>query len=952
MTTTLQAAVLPATGQLVRVRGRHWVVTEVAPTVLPYDVMSANAGEGQTMVTLSSVEDDGLGEELRVLWELEPGRQILEAATLPDLSQGRFDEPGTLGAFLDALRWGAVTNAETTVLQAPFRAGIAIEDYQLEPVIRALTMPRVNLLVADDVGLGKTIEAGLVVQELMLRHRARRVMVVCPASLTLKWQEELANRFGLDFRIVDTAEIRRVRRDRGLHANPFRVYPHTIVSLPWLRGPRCQRLLAELLVETGPTQPRVIDLLIVDEAHHCAPPGQGKYAVDSQQSRAVARLSAHSEHRLFLSATPHNGYQESWTALLAMVDPQRFMRGVTPEPTALQQVLIRRLKSELTTADGSPRYPERLVEQITVDYPPHERTVHGLLHDYTRIRRARLAAAPVRGAGQAGDLVTLLLKKRLFSSPAAFTRTLGLHLGSVSNAAGNLPVDLNWVDDRRLEILYGDWSDEEALDDAEAAAEDAATSAAGTPGPEEQALLEQLAAWVDTHGHDSDAKARALIDYVVAVCKGGDPDGPWSDERVVVFTEYRDTQRWLADLLDRYGLAEGGRLELLYGGMDAEARERVKGDFQKPPDLHPVRILLATDTASEGIDLQDQCHRLVNYDIPFNPNRMEQRAGRIDRYGQRHRPEIRHFVGAHWKEAPAGSAEADLDFLTRVAVKVATMREDLGSVNPVLADAVERRMLGRPDPAFRIDTVAPKNVARQALKVERQLRSEADRLRATLADSAQQLHSTPADVERVVRIGLKLGRQSPLQPELDERSGQRLWRVPPLTGSWARTTAGLVDRDYGARPISFDAAVAATRSDLVLAHLNHPLVAMATRLLRAEVWGAGNLARATSLLVDDSRLTAPVLAAYSRLVLVGADGKRLHEELFASGGWLRGSSFARLGVTELAGVLDAALGPDSAPRQTPGPVRDEVARNWPRLVSSLDAAITARARERELSMRR
>jgi len=127
-------------------------------------------------------------------------------------------------------------------------------------------------------------------------------MVVCPAPLTVKWQQEMANRFGLDFQIVDTENLRQVRRDRGLHANPFRVFPHTIVSLPWLRGPRCQRLLEEVLGDAGPVYPRAIDLLVVDEAHHCAPPGQGNYAVDSQQSQAVARLCSHSEHRLFLSA--------------------------------------------------------------------------------------------------------------------------------------------------------------------------------------------------------------------------------------------------------------------------------------------------------------------------------------------------------------------------------------------------------------------------------------------------------------------------------------------------------------------------------------------------------------------------------------------------------------------------------------------------------------------------
>ncbi len=197
-------APLTSIGQLVVVRGRHWVVTDVEPTALPLDIAASAAGEGHTLISLSSVEDDATNETLRVLWEIEPGVQIREQATLPDLSEGRFDDPNMLGAFLDALRWGALTNAETTILQAPFRAGIAVEEHQLDPLIRAVSMPRANLLIADDVGLGKTIEAGLVIQELLLRHRARRVMVVCPAPLCEKWREEMANRFGLDFAVVNT----------------------------------------------------------------------------------------------------------------------------------------------------------------------------------------------------------------------------------------------------------------------------------------------------------------------------------------------------------------------------------------------------------------------------------------------------------------------------------------------------------------------------------------------------------------------------------------------------------------------------------------------------------------------------------------------------------------------------------------------------------------------------
>ncbi len=961
------ASVLPEEGQLVTVRGRNWLVTQVLPSALPLDVTTATPGEGETLVTLSSVEDDGLGEELRVLWELEPGRRILERATLPDVANGRVDDPATLGAFLDALRWGAVTNAETTVLQAPFRAGIAVEDYQLEPAIRALSLPRVNLLVADDVGLGKTIEAGLVVQELLLRSRARRVMVVCPAPLTDKWHDEMLSRFGLDFVVVNSERLSQVRRERGLSANPFRVYPFTIVSLAWLRGAKASRLIDEVLSDAGPTRTRPVDLLIVDEAHHVAPPGRGKYAVDSQQTRAIRRLANNAEHRLFLSATPHNGYLESWTALLAMLDQQRFARGVHPDPAALKQVLIRRLKTELLNEDGSPKYPARQAIDIPVEYPPAEVQVQELLARYTRARaeRASRESNGKPGARKAGsDLIGLLLKKRFFSSPAAFAGTIGTVYERLQVDSAFVRPDLSVeVDDETHAwalaeeqdlLLTGDFVDDETVDAVEQTALASATRAAGVAADAEQQLLAELNAWGESHGQDTDAKARALLDFLKGVCLDGKR---WTDERVVVFTEYRDTQRWLLSLLERHGLGEEGRVELLFGGMDDDERHRITDQFQKPPQLHPLRILLATDTASEGIDLQNHCHRLVNYDLPFNPNRLEQRAGRIDRYGQHKVPLVYHFAGSQWETAPAGSLAADLQFLTILARKIATAREDLGSVNPVISAAIERRMLGRPDPAFNVDTTLAKAKSSPALKVERQLREDADRLRQTLDSSRRELHCTPGDIERVVRTGLRLGRQPDLIPVADKRpqrdgSYARLNQIGTLTGGWPRTVSGLADPDYGLRPISFDPAIAAQRGDVVLAHLNHPLVAMATRLLRAEVWGAGSLARVASIRVDDPQLTDSLLAAYSRLVLIGADGIRLHEELFPAGGLLRGTSFNRLGVTELAARLDAALGPDSQPVQACPNARAALAAAWPKVEGNVQAAIDARARERQDSLHR
>ena len=192
------------------------------------------------------------------------------------------------------MRWGAVTSADADAFQAPFRSGANVEAYQLEPLRRALSAPRTNLLLADDVGLGKTIEAGLVVQELLLRHRARTVVIVCPPSLALKWQDEMREKFGLEFVIVNSDLMADVRRSHGLAANPFRLFPRVIVSMSWLPTPRAQRLLRDVLDEAGrrnSARRYAFDVLVVDEAHHVSPAspsalGGGRgYAVDSQRTR-------------------------------------------------------------------------------------------------------------------------------------------------------------------------------------------------------------------------------------------------------------------------------------------------------------------------------------------------------------------------------------------------------------------------------------------------------------------------------------------------------------------------------------------------------------------------------------------------------------------------------------------------------------------------------------------
>ncbi|GAA0338492.1 DISARM system SNF2-like helicase DrmD [Actinoallomurus spadix] len=928
-------AELPAEGSLVQVRGQRWVVSDVEPAAR------------STRITLQSVEDGRYGETLSVIWEVEPGRRTLPSGSLPQITRDGFDSPERLAAFLDAIRWSAVTSADVKTLQAPFRSGVAIEDYQLEPVARAVDAPRVNLLLADDVGLGKTVEAGLVAQELLLRHRGRKVLIVCPAGLTVKWRDEMADKFGLDFTIIDSERCAEVRRTHGSAANPFEVYPLAIVSLPWLRGPKAQRLLDEVLPPDGPTYPRTFDLLILDEAHHVAPAAPKQvYAVDSQQTKLIRRLAPHFTHRLFLSATPHNGYQASFTALLEILDDQRFARGVEPDRSAVEDVVVRRLKRQIKDAGGRPLFPQRDAKAIPVAYPEDEREIHGLLKDFADARRRRLNQTRGR---KAADLVTLLLKKRLFSSPYAFGQTIAVYADTLT-AKGKAvaPADDDWLDDFFDETAT---LDDEALEEAEHDAL-ARTRPLVEEEADELSLLQRMKDWADAHEAQPDAKARELISYLRSVCI---PDGRhWTNERVIVFTEYRDTKDWLRELLRSEGMG-GDRVAELDGGMTAEARERLRLAFQKDPGEHPVRILLATDAASEGIDLQNHCHRLVNYDIPFNPNKLEQRIGRIDRYGQRETPQIRHFVGTGWGEA-VDSYEADLEFLSRVARKVAQMEEDLGAVNAVLADAVQRRLTGQIDD-FDVENAGRGRTRGGNVPAESDVGEQVRRLRAELDKTVAELRITPPAVKRVVDTALDLARQQPLKPAVDV---DPLYEVPTLTGSWERASAGLWEKlpapgeQPKQRPVTFDQRVARGRDDVVLAHLGHPLVAMSTRLLRAAVSNDEiGLHRVAAVISDDPELETVLVGAYSRFVLVGADGVRLHEEVLHAGGWAPPTGRFRRweSVGRLGDLLDRALtnGREATPR-----IQGILADRWEsaRVRDGLTGAIEWRTAARRESLQR
>lgn len=287
-----------------------------------------------TRVRMVCLDDDDQGRVVETLWELELGARVLPTETGELPAPASIDEPRHFAAYLHALKWNAVTATDGRLFQAPFRAGIRLMQHQLTPLTKALSLPRANLFIADDVGLGKTIEAGLVLQELLLRQRVEFVLVICPASVQLQWKEEMAQRFGLQFEIMSRQFIARRRKERGFGVNPWSTHRRFIISHPLLRRPEYRDPLLAHLQTLGATEPgsrAKKSLLILDEAHVAAPASASQWAVDSEITRVVRDVAPRFENRLFLSATPHNGHSNSFSALLEILDPQRFTRAVRIE---------------------------------------------------------------------------------------------------------------------------------------------------------------------------------------------------------------------------------------------------------------------------------------------------------------------------------------------------------------------------------------------------------------------------------------------------------------------------------------------------------------------------------------------------------------------------------------------------------------------------------------------
>ncbi len=885
---------LPGAGQFVRVRGRRWLVEGV-------DAVPSE----DTRVSLACVDDDAAGFSLDVLWERELDAALLGAEAFGGSSVTSFDRPDLFAAYLDTLRWSSVTSTKADLFQAPYRAGISIKAHQLEPLRKALHLPRVNLLIADDVGLGKTIEAGLILRELLLRQRVRRVVVACPPSVVLQWQHELENRFGLSFRVLDRAYVLRIRRERGHATNPWTTHHQFIVSHALLRDESYAGLLRRVLDESSEGS-----LFILDEAHNAAPSSSGKYAVDSRFTRVVRDIAHRFEHRLFLSATPHNGHSNSFSALLEILDNTRFCRGGPVEPSDRDAVVVRRLKRDIRhTIPGE--FPERkVVEHALRDLPEDapELVLSRWLDRYRERRETRLSALSKTEQAAAG-LVLISLQKRLLSSIHAFHHTLKAHRKYLEKKRTEKKSPTILDPQLALRLQPPDMDDERAelSEDTVRAEEDAALERAenidpSAPTSEEMLLLDQM---LDLATRTKDLPDRRIAFIAAWIREHLCPAGVWNDRRVLIFTEYADTKDHLTarlrDLLHDPEHAKS-RIKTFHGGIGDEQREDIKNAFNADPRTEPLRILICTDAAREGVNLQNHCSDLFHFDLPWNPARVEQRNGRIDRTLQSAPEVFCHYF--FFTQRPEDRV------LETMVKKTTTIAEELGSVGDVVEDKLAL-LLEKGIPLAQVNDLVlavqrigddpEKAAARKADLEDAQSRKAIDEqlktLRGLLEKSQTQIDFSGERLRRALEASLAILGESPFEPVVVEGSKGPIaaFRFPDLTArkgadpSWyplldllrSRREKGESLWDWrkraGLLPVVFeDPRVLA--SGVVQLHLEHPVVRRLLGRFSAQGFVHDDLSRACVVRTRDA---LPRVVLYGRIALYGPEAARLHDELVA-----------------------------------------------------------------------
>ena len=690
-------------------------------------------------------------------------------------------------------------------LVAPGRSRVRFELYQQIPALRMLALPRPRILNASDVGLGKTIETGLCLRELIARRRANRILIVCPAGIAEQWQEELATKFGLDFKVFDREGVHDAKKVLEIGGNPWATEPRIIASFDYIK--RRDGAFREL-------QNVRFNVIVCDEVHHLA---DNTLTDDvSERHRLAQWIAKASDALILLSATPHSGYDESFASLLRLLEPT-----LVPDISKMQfrnysRHLVRHLKRHIKKPNGDPFFVPPLPSQ---PWPVKMSDAEGAVHEAV-CRQANELDEQAEKMKTARDryalrMVATVLRKRAASSMAALRVTIANRLENLSEAVEKVEVRR----DHLRSLRKGETIPDEALTQLEIDVHRSFLSQMRAAKQKVRSLqdertdlleLQELAQQCPT---DTESKVERLLKALQAVHENH------PNEKFILFSEYTDTVNFLIRFLSQHGY-EGKLVRVVgLGGMTAAERKQALADFTKPEIL----LLVTTDAASEGLNLQEHCHRVIHYELPFNPNRLLQRQGRVDRYGQ---TEACEFAYLYAEDTYEGQV------LARLFVKLERQITRLGSVGDALGslqtERIEELLARSPSDVKAAIEEADRAIDAELNRVSREQTqarlgdddlapSEIQRL-STAIDRGSQFNVTLIDF--VVRAITLAG------GKCERRDG--LLNVSAVPTAWL---GGRMPERFDALYVSHDTAPKGTKSEEILDH-EHRLVQAAIRWVR------------------------------------------------------------------------------------------------------------------------
>lgn len=712
-------------GSLVAARGREWIVLPESDT--------------QTL----RLRPLGGGERDETLIYLPLERQPVQPATFPWplVAQARNHSASQL--LLDALQLKLRSGA------GPFRSfgNIAVEPraYQLVPLLMALKQPTVRLLIADDVGIGKTIEGALIARELLDRGEVQRMTVLCPPHLCEQWQRELAERFHIPAVVVRSNTADRLERDLPPGTSVFHAHPYTVVSLDYIKSERRREAFQRFCPE----------FVIVDEAHTCTQAGQGR----QQRYQLLKGLAADAtRHLVLLTATPHSGDEEAFFNLLGLLrtdftqlkDLPAGQRSDLRED--LSRHFVQRRRPDIAEWQDTSMFPDRKSAEITYKLTGAWGQLFNDVLAYARELVERSEGQALREQ-RMNWWAALALLRCISSSPAAAVNALRTRLqGALGEAEGAAATSLEEFEAQAGDRVLDGTDDALSTDDIEP----------GAQTEDSQRLQELMTSAAALAGQQNDPKLAKLQEHVGLLLKDG--------FQPVVFCRYIATAHYLAAALQEK--FKSATVRAVTGELTPDEREAAVDQLGESES----RVLVATDCLSEGINLQGLFTAVVHYDLSWNPTRHEQREGRVDRFGQKAR-EVRSTM-LYGEDNPVDGA-----VLQVILRKAESIRKELGVLVPMpdnegkLTQALMNAVLLRKghlnaqsqldlfgEPAKEIDLAwqSAKEKAKQNRSIFAQRRLKPEDVLPEWRKSAAVLGGE-AEVERFVsRAAAQLG--APLQP--------------------------------------------------------------------------------------------------------------------------------------------------------------------------------------------